>query len=156
MFKRILAPVDGSHTSTLGLQQAVRMAKEQGAKLRVVSVVDELAVAQNFDASFDAGVMFKALEEAGKRAIANALKLTQRHNIKVESALFQTVGSRVADVIVREARKWKADLIVMGTHGRRGINRLMLGSDAETVLRTAHCPVLMVRSPTKKGRGRAR
>jgi len=156
MFKRILAPVDGSHTSTLGLQQAVRIANEQGAKLRVISVIDELAVAQNFDAGFDAGIMFKALEDAGKRAIANALKLTQRHNIKVESALFQTVGSRVADVIVRDARKWKADLIVMGTHGRRGINRLMLGSDAETVLRTAHCPVLMVRSPTKKGRRRAR
>jgi nucleotide-binding universal stress UspA family protein len=156
MFKRILVPVDGSHTATLGLAQAVRIAKEQGAKLRVVSVIDDLSVAQSFETGFDARVLFDALTAAGKRAIANALKLAHRHDIKVEKALYETVSGSVADVIVRDARKWKADLIVMGTHGRRGINRMMLGSDAETVLRTAPCPVLMVRSPAKKGGGRKR
>ena len=152
MFKRILVPVDGSHTSTLGLQQAVKMAAEQKAKLRVISVVDYLAIAQTLETSFDSGVVFEALRTESRRAIANALKLTHRHNVKAETALIENMSSRVADVVVREARKWKADLIVMGTHGRRGINRLMLGSDAETVLRTTQCPVLMVRSPAKKGR----
>lgn len=156
MFKRILVPVDGSHTSTLGLAQAVRIAKEQGAKLRVVSVIDDLSVAQTFETGFDARVLFDALTAAGKRAIANALKLAHRHDIKVEKALYETVSGSVADVVVRDARKWKADLIVMGTHGRRGFNRMMLGSDAETVLRTAPCPVLMVRSPAKKSGGRKR
>ncbi len=150
MFKRILVPVDGSHTSTLGLQQAVKMAREQDAKLRVISIIDDLAIAQNFDANFDTGFLFEELKAAGRRAITNATALMQRHRIKAETALFETTGKRVADVIVRDAAKWKADVIVMGTHGRRGINRLMLGSDAETVLRNAHCPVLMVRSPDKK------
>ena len=150
MFKRILVPVDGSHTSTLGLQQAVKMAWEQDARLRVISIIDDLAIAQNFDANFDTGFLFEELKAAGRRAITNATALLQRHKIKAETALFETTGKRVADVIVRDAAKWKADVIVMGTHGRRGINRLMLGSDAETVLRHAHCPVLMVRSPDKK------
>jgi len=156
MYKRILVPIDGSHTSTLGLEQAVHIAKERRSKLRVISVVDELAIVQASAPGFNTRAMFDALTAAGKRAIANALKLTDRHNIKAEAALIETLGNGVANVIVRDARKWKADLIVMGTHGRRGINRLMLGSDAETVLRTAQCPVLMVRSPTKKGRGRTR
>ena len=150
MFKRILVPVDGSHTSTLGLQQAVKMARQQDARLRVISIIDDLAIAQNFDANFDTGFLFKELKAAGRRAITNATALLQRHQIKAETALFETTGKRVADVIVRDAAKWKADVIVMGTHGRRGINRLMLGSDAETVLRNAPCPVLMVRSPDKK------
>ncbi len=150
MFKRILVPVDGSHTSTLGLQQAVKMAREQDARLRVISIVDDLAIAQNFDANFDTGFLFEELKAAGRRAITNATALLQRHKIKAETALFETTGKRIADVIVRDAAKWKADVIVMGTHGRRGINRLMLGSDAETVLRHAPCPVLMVRSPDKK------
>jgi nucleotide-binding universal stress UspA family protein len=55
---------------------------------------------------------------------------------------------------VREAKKCKADLIVMGTHGRRGFNRMVLGSDAEGVLRTALVPVLMVRSPEQKTRAK--
>ena len=156
MYKRILVPVDGSHTATLGLEQAVHIAKEHHSKLRVISVVDELVVIQATGPGFDTGAVIDALKAGGRRVIANALKLTDRHDIKAEAALFETLGNGVADVIVRDARKWKADLIVMGTHGRRGINRLMLGSDAETVLRTAQCPVLMVRSPTKKGRGRKR
>lgn len=150
MFKRILIPVDGSHTATLGLQLAVKMARQERAKLRVISVVDELIAMQNFEAGFNTCDLIEALKEAGQRAIANAQKLLKRHHLKAETAVLETVGKRVADVIVRDAAKWKADLIVMGTHGRRGINRMMLGSDAETVLRTAPAPVLMVRSPAHK------
>ena len=156
MFKRILVPLDGSHTATLGLQQAVKMAKAGEAKLRLISVVDDMAVAQNFDAGFDTGFLFAELKAGAKRAIANGVALAHRHQLKVETALFETLSQRVADVIVREAAKWKADVIVMGTHGRRGLNRLVLGSDAESVLRNAHCPVLMVRSKAKKKPVRSR
>ena len=85
---------------------------------------------------------------------AHALALVQKHDLKAESVVIETVGDRVADIIVREAKKWKADLIVMGTHGRRGFNRMVLGSDAEGVLRMAPVPVLMVRSPELKSRGK--
>lgn len=152
MYQRILVPVDGSHTSTLGLQEAIRLAIDQRARLHLISVVDEFVIAQNFEGLINAGDLIDALRDAGKKALKNALALVHKHDVKVESSLFETVGDRVSDIIVREAKKWKADLIVMGTHGRRGINRMVLGSGAEGVLRTAPVPVLMVRSPDRKKR----
>ncbi len=152
MYQRILVPVDGSHTSTLGLQEAIRIAIDQRAHLKLVSVVDELVIAQNFEGLINAGELIDALRDSGEKAIKNALALVHKHDLKVEAATFETVGDRVADIIVREAKKWKADLIVMGTHGRRGFNRMVLGSDAEGVLRNSPVPVLMVRSPEVKAR----
>ena len=152
MYQRILVPVDGSHTATAGLQEAIRIAIEQRARLRIVSVVDEFIIAQNFDGMINAGELIDALTDSGKKALKNALQLAQRHDLKAETALFETLGERVSDLIVRDAKKWKADLIVMGTHGRRGINRMVLGSDAEGVLRSSPVPVLMVKSPARKTR----
>jgi nucleotide-binding universal stress UspA family protein len=153
MYQRILVPVDGSHTSTAGLQEAIRLALDQRARLRLVSVVDELVITQNFEGMLNAGDLIDALKDSGKKALKNALALVAKHDLKAESTLFETVGDRVSDLIVREAKKWKADLIVMGTHGRRGFNRMVLGSDAEGVLRNSPVPVLMVRSPEHKKRG---
>jgi nucleotide-binding universal stress UspA family protein len=152
MYQRILVPVDGSHTSTLGLQEAIRIALDQRARLKLISVVDELIIAQNFEGLIHAGDMIDTLRESGKKAINNALSLVKKHDLKAETTTFETVGDRVADIIVREAKKWKADLIVMGTHGRRGFNRMVLGSDAEGVLRNSPVPVLMVRSPEPRAR----
>jgi nucleotide-binding universal stress UspA family protein len=152
MYKRILVPVDGSHTSTLGLQEAVRIAKEAGARVRLVSVVDELVVTQNFEGYVNPGDLIDSLRETGKKAIAKGVALARRHGVEAESVLHETVGKRVADLVIQEAKKWKADLIVMGTHGRRGINRMVLGSDAEAVLRNTTVPVLMVRSPESRKR----
>jgi nucleotide-binding universal stress UspA family protein len=152
MYQRILVPVDGSHTSTIGLQEAIRLATNQRAKLRIIHVVDELLVAQNFEGYVNAGDLIDSLEAAGKKALAKAAALARTHKLQAEATMFETVGGRVADVIVREARKWKADLIVMGTHGRRGFGRMVLGSDAEAVLRETRVPVLLVRAPDRKKR----
>jgi nucleotide-binding universal stress UspA family protein len=144
--------VDGSHTSTLGLQEAIRIAIDQRARLKLISVIDGFIITQNFEGLIIADDMIDALRESGKKAINNALALVKKHDLKAEATTFETVGDRVAEVIVREAKKWKADLIVMGTHGRRGFNRLVLGSDAEGVLRHSPVPVLMVRSPAPRMR----
>ena len=152
MYQRILVPVDGSHTGTLGLQEAMRIAADQRARLKVLSVIDEHVVAQNFEGMINAGDLIDALRESGHKAVNNAIALAKKHGLTAESALLETVGERVSDIIVREAKKWKADLIVMGTHGRRGFDRLVLGSDAEGVLRHSPVPVLMVRSPERKRR----
>ena len=152
MYQRILVPVDGSHTSTLGLQEAIRIAIDQRARLKLISVIVGFIIAQNFEGLIIADDMIDALRESGKKAINNALALVKKHDLKAEATTFETVGDRVAEVIVREAKKWKADLIVMGTHGRRGFNRLVLGSDAEGVLRHSPVPVLMVRSPAPRVR----
>jgi nucleotide-binding universal stress UspA family protein len=150
MYQRILVPVDGSRTSTLGLQEAIRIAIDQRARLRIVHVVDELVVAQNFDGYFNTGDLLDALRDAGKKAIQNALTLARKHDLKAEASLFESLGGRIAEIIVKEAKKWRADLIVMGTHGRRGVTRMVLGSDAEAILRVTPVPVLLVRSPNRK------
>lgn len=152
MYQRILVPVDGSHTSTLGLQEAIRIAIDQRARLRIIHVVDELVVAQNFDGYFNTGDLLDALRDAGKKAIQNALVLTRKHDLKAEATLFESLGGRISEIIVKEAKKWRADLIVMGTHGRRGVTRMVLGSDAEAILRATPVPVLLVRSPDRKKR----
>ena len=154
MYQRILVPVDGSHTSTLGLQEAIRIAIDQRARLKLISVIDGFIITQNFEGLIIADDMIDALRESGKKAINNALALVKKHDLKAEATTFETVGDRVAEVIVREAKKWKADLIVMGTHGRRGFNRMVLGSDAESVLRDSPIPVLMVRSHAPRVRRR--
>jgi nucleotide-binding universal stress UspA family protein len=72
--------------------------------------------------------------------------MAERAGIKPTLAMRETIGGPAADAIVREARKQGADLIVLGTHGRRGVRRLVLGSDAEQVVRTSRVPVLLVRA----------
>jgi nucleotide-binding universal stress UspA family protein len=150
MYRRILVPIDGSATSTAGLDEATRLAKNQRAKLRLVHVVDEYVAYQSYDMSgsalYYAGDMIDSLRESGRKLIDKAAARVRTHGIKAEAAIFENVAGRVADFIIDEARKWRADLIVMGTHGRRGVNRLVLGSDAEIVVRTAPVPVLLVKS----------
>ena len=152
MFRRILVPVDGSRTSNQGLKEAVQLAHDQRARLRMIHVVDEYVITQNVEGFVNAGDLIDALRDAGKKAIAAALAFARKHRVKADSALYESMGGRVADVIVREARKWRADLIVMGTHGRRGVGRVVLGSDAEAVLHETPVPVLMVRAPGKRRR----
>jgi nucleotide-binding universal stress UspA family protein len=150
MYKRILVPVDGSDTSTRGLREALRIAKVAGARLRLINVVDESVVTQPFESYVDTSYLIEALREGGKKALERALSVAGRNDFKAESVLCESLGESVADIILREAKKWKADLIVMGTHGRRGFNRVVLGSDAEAVLRDATVPVLMIRSTEGK------
>jgi len=145
MYKRILVPVDGSHTSTRGLQEAVKLAKDQRAMVRLMHVVDEWSVTQNLDVMGGAGDVLDMLEESGKKALKNAKTLADRHGIKAETAIYRNLNGRVADFIIREARKWRADLIVMGTHGRRGFSHVLLGSDAEAVVKQSPVPVMLVR-----------
>jgi nucleotide-binding universal stress UspA family protein len=69
----------------------------------------------------------------------------QASGLESESVILETAGGRAADAIVAEAKAWGADLIVLGTHGRRGARRLVMGSDAEEIVRTTPVPVLLVR-----------
>ena len=75
MYQRIMVPVDGSHTSTLGLQEAIRIAVDQRARLKLISIVDGFIIAQNFEGLTNAGNMIDALRESSQKAIATALAL---------------------------------------------------------------------------------
>jgi len=87
----------------------------------------------------------QSLRESGIKVLEQTAAIVRRADVACEPQLIETLGGRVADQIVKQAKDWSADLIVMGTHGRRGLERLAMGSDAELVLRLSHVPVLLVR-----------
>ena len=148
MYKKILVPIDGSPASNLGLNEAIKLAKDQGAKLRLFHLVDEYIAVSSPDgvALLFTGDLLEALRQGGKKIIEKAEALARRHGLTPESVMLESFGGRAADFIVQQANKWGADLIVLGTHGRRGVKRLVMGSDAEQVVRTTRVPVLLVRS----------
>ncbi len=154
MYKRILVPVDGSATSSKGLEEAIRLAKLTGASLELVNVVDEMSLAFGVEAyaTYSQDVL-SALREGAREILEKAQQRAASAGVGVDTKAIETFGARVADLIVDEAVATKADLIVIGTHGRRGVGRLLLGSDAEQILRLAPVPVLLVRgSDTESSR----
>jgi nucleotide-binding universal stress UspA family protein len=155
MYRRILVPVDGSATSGAGVKEALKLAKQQHAKLRLLHVVDEFHVFSTPDGGLNAGAVVDSLKRGGRRLLERTERLAASQGVKPESAMVENLSGRVADIVVQQARRWRADLIVMGTHGRRGMNRALLGSDAELVVRQAPVPVLLVRSNGKRRRARA-
>jgi nucleotide-binding universal stress UspA family protein len=150
MFKKILVPVDSSGTSMRGLDEAIRVAKATGATLRLVHVVNELILDANYASSMYYDKVIESVRQVGKQALETAGERTKAGQVAFETEMIETIGGRAADEIVREAKRCNADLIVMGTHGRRGFSRLALGSDAELVLRSTPVPVLMIRDQSQR------
>lgn len=144
MYGRILVAIDGSPTSLRGLNEAIRLAKSTSGKLLLVHVVNELLVADFAAASYYDKVI-ESLRGAGEKVLEQASAQVRRAEIPCDQKLLETMGGRPADLIVKEAKEWPADLIVLGTHGRSGVKRLALGSDAELVVRMSPVPVLLVR-----------
>jgi len=146
-YKRIAVPVDGSEASNLGLREALRLARGQHAKLQLVHVIDQhYALMTAPEASVQIVEVMRALKQGGRRILRNAEALVKRHRCSCSCVLLETMTGPAADPIVRQAKKWRADLIVIGTHGRRGVRRLVMGSDAEQIVRTSPCPVMLVRA----------
>jgi nucleotide-binding universal stress UspA family protein len=159
MYQRILVPIDGSSTSNLGIREAMKLARDQHARLRLVHVVDELVLIPSPDVVAPVGDVVGILRDAGMKVLEKAKALVEKAGVNAETVLVECFGGRAADSIVEEARKWRADVIVLGTHGRRGVRRMVLGSDAEEVVRSSPVPVLLVRSRTgdlKDARGARR
>ncbi len=146
MYQRILVPIDGSATAERALQEAIKLAAGK-AKLRLIYVIEET---YPLDAEGYAFIDYAALQEAvrhtGRRALTQAAEKVRQSGAASETDLLEAGGKRVATVIDDDAKQWSADLIVIGTHGRSGISRLLLGSVAEGVAREASVPVLLVRA----------
>ncbi len=141
----------GSDAAAAGLEQAIKLGKAAGAKLRLVHVANEMILASphsvdTFDAGQYAAGVVERLRESGRALLKQAESIVRRHGLEPECTLLEALGSLAGQEIVRHAKEWPADIIVMGTHGRRGLRRIVMGSDAEEVLRTSQIPVLLVRS----------
>ena len=90
--------------------------------------------------------VFDAMRSGGEQILSAGRDTANRHGIPVETALLDNVSGSFGDLVADEATRWGAELIVLGTHGRKGLERLLLGSDAELVVRDAPAPVLLVRA----------
>ena len=150
MFRRILVPVDGSATSRRGLRLAIELARDQKAVLELLHVIDMLLVTPalsggTYVSTQQVEQFVTALRSQGEKVLAQAEGLARKAGLQCRAVVVETPGSPVADSIVAHARKRRVDLIVIGTHGRRGLSRMVLGSDAEGVVRESPVPVLLVR-----------
>jgi nucleotide-binding universal stress UspA family protein len=146
MFKRILVAVDASQTGELALQTAIELAAESQGCLRIVHAVDLVKI--NLGAEFpDPFDVTESLVKTGQDLLRGAEAVATAAGIVVDTNLLRidALDRRIAEAIADEAEAWQADLIVTGTHGRRGLSRVFLGSVAEGIARVATRPVLLVR-----------
>lgn len=146
MYSRILVPVDGSETSRLALEEAVKLALPTQATIILLHVAEDLDHCTGFESPQ------AYIHDVRPRFISDCQSLLENIKVElgdrcshVETVLTEKNDETVAEAIARQAELLHADLIILGTHGRRGFNRLMLGSNAEQVARTAPVPVMLVR-----------
>lgn len=144
MYKRILVPVDGSETSNKAVVAALQLARESGGRVRLVHALDELAYLTGYEYTGD---LLKVARDYAEKVLVDALDMAKSAGVPADTKLMDVPGGRLGELIAEEARSWEADLVVVGTHGRRGVSRVLLGSGAEQVLRLAPVPVLAVRAP---------
>jgi nucleotide-binding universal stress UspA family protein len=150
VYKKILVPVDGSDTSVAGLLEAVRVAESSEGRIRLVHVINELIAEGAYGPGVYAHDYLLALRDSGSKLLERSRSLVRRHGIEADTILVESMGSPAGDFILQQAKRWPADLIVMGTHGRHGIARICMGSDAEHVLRGSHIPVMLVRDVARR------
>lgn len=146
MYRKILVPVDGSAASHRGLAEAIALVREGQGELLLLHVVDEYIPAITPEAPYASGDIIDAMRAAGEAILREAAEHARSQGADPSTELVERMGGSAAPVIVDRAAQWGADLIVIGTHGRRGIRRLVMGSDAEEVVRMARVPVLLVKA----------
>lgn len=140
-FQRILVPVDGSDTSNKALVAALQMAREAGGRVRLLHSFDELAFLSGYEYS---GEAVQLAREQAQRVLSDAQAMADAAGVPCDSTLCDSAGQRLGESVADEAQRWTADLIVIGSHGRRGVQRVLLGSGAEQIARDAPVPVLII------------
>ena len=140
--KKILFPTDFSPSSHAALEMATALARDAGAKL-LIAHVEEIPLATG-----GAEFLYSVPEPATKELREMLGQVVPKDpNVPYEHHL---LAGDAADAVVHFAEQEHVDMIVMGTHGRRGLTRLLMGSVAEAVVRHANCPVLTVKQPAKE------
>lgn len=145
MFKHILVPVDGSATASQAVTKAAELAKALGSQVTAVYVIDPYPfTGVGADFAYGQSQYLTAATAEANGALEAVKTAMQSAGVPVETALCE--GHAVHEGILSTLEKTGADLIVMGSHGRRGLEKLMLGSVTQRVLGVVHVPVLVVRS----------
>lgn len=153
MFERILVCVDGSATSNKALATATQMAGHAGgrAHLRLLHILDApLALGGVSTFTQDLSDMqntFDASRNSGHTLLDKAQQIVHAAGLEADTELLERYGDDLGSMVASAALRWKADLVVVGTHGRHGVGRVLLGSGSEDIVRKALVPVLVVRLP---------
>jgi len=140
-FRRILVSIDSDPIAAHAAEIGADMARLAGAELAFIHVI-EPALVNAADTGIQPDVFVASARETARRMIEDFRK---RLPLQTAALDFVQIGNAATE-IVNAARDWPADLIVIGSHGRGGLKRALLGSVAEAVMRQAPCPVLVVRS----------
>lgn len=133
--RKVLFATDGSETSAAAAQAIAGRPWPEASEFRVVSVEEPWTI--------------KSSRLDAQEAITSAEQLLTSAGLKASG---EVLSGNAKEVILEEARKWNADLIVVGSHGRRGFKRLLLGSVSDAVAMNAHCSVVVVRGPARSSR----
>ncbi|HEX7156335.1 MAG TPA: universal stress protein [Burkholderiaceae bacterium] len=148
MYKRILVAVDTSSTARKALDEAIALAGILGAQLCVLHVADEASLVQHgmgLGSYLDVDRARTEIRSFGSQLLAEAVARAGAAGCQAEQRLIESTRPRVAPVIDEAAREWKADLVVVGAHGRRGFERMLVGSVAEHLTRIASTSLLIIR-----------
>ncbi|MEX2032348.1 MAG: universal stress protein [Dehalococcoidia bacterium] len=144
MYRAILIAVDGSAISDRALREGLAVGLDQQAELRVVHVIDTMP-AEPGEGTFDFDAFRAAQLQEGREVLDHVAAVIQEAGATVEPSLVEVQGTAPADAILNEAKRWPADLIVIGTHGRGGLMHMLMGSVAEGIVRHTEVPVLLTR-----------
>jgi nucleotide-binding universal stress UspA family protein len=140
MYKKILIPTDGSETAEKAVEHGIKLARALGCEVIGLYVIDISAFA-GVPTETIWGSMRKLLEEEGNKALATVERIAKENDVKFSVSIKEGIPS---EDIIKVSEEENIDLIIMGTAGRAGLNRFLLGSVAEKVVRSAQCPVMVI------------
>jgi nucleotide-binding universal stress UspA family protein len=145
MYNKILVPLDGSHTAERGLREAIGLATELKSKLLLLHIADYFPMMVEMASTASSQAVQDDFRQYAETVLDKAKRAAQAAGVQAETLFREMTQGRVAEMIVDEAQKSGCDLIIMGTHGRRGFSRMAMGSEAERVVRFSPVPVLLIR-----------
>lgn len=149
MYRTILVPFDDSPAASAGLDEAIRIASSCGARLHVMNVVDDTAFRSDADGDeSDAATqqLRSVVTEGGERALRHAKTRASAAGVAASVVLVHSGGTALQSIVAEQAEDSGADLVVLGTHGRRGLSRLFMGANDAHLLNVVNVPVMLVRS----------
>ena len=149
MYQKIFVAIDDSPTSQRALSEAIQLAKSSQARLCIAHAADESLLAQHgmgLGSYIDVERTRQAIRATAESLLADARAVAAAAGVEAEALVLEATDKRVAELIASGAETFGADLIVVGTHGRRGVDRFLVGSVAENLMRIANISLLMVRA----------
>lgn len=144
LFKKILVPIDGSDPSDKAMRMALELTRDALGTVRFVHVIDDNLYLTSQELTAD---LRSYAHDNAKQLLQTAMDTAAAIGVNAESHVVDKPRQRLGESVADEAATWGADLVVVGSHGRRGLGRLLLGSGAEQVIRLSGVPVLVVRGP---------